>query len=119
MSASTHSNSSPRLAIVTGGGGFIGSHLVDALVAGGMRVRVIENFATGQRNYINPAAELIETDIRDAVAINPHFAGVDTVFHVAALPRIPLSIAMPVETHMTNVVGSLNVLIASRDAGVR
>ncbi|MGH7815470.1 MAG: NAD-dependent epimerase/dehydratase family protein [Candidatus Binataceae bacterium] len=116
---SVQSGRTPRLVLVTGGGGFIGSHIADSLAAAGMRVRIIDNFATGRRDYVNPAAELIEADIRDAVAINPHFAGVDTVFHVAALPRIPLSIAMPAETHMTNVVGTLNVLIAARDAGVR
>lgn len=108
-----------RLVLVTGGAGFIGSHLVDALVAKGMRVRVIDNFATATREYLNRTAELIEGDIRDASSIADAFAGVDTVFHVAALPRIPLSIAKPVETHMTNVVGTLNVLIAARDHHVR
>ena len=105
--------------LVTGGAGFIGSHLVDALVAAGLRVRVIDNFATGRRENVNGAAELIEGDIRDASSIADAFDGVDTVFHVAALPRIPLSIAKPVETHMTNVVGTLNVLIAARDRKVR
>jgi len=108
-----------RLMLVTGGAGFIGSNLVDALIAAGMRVRVIDNLATGRRDYLNPAAEWIEADIRDASAISHAFDGVDTVFHVAALPRIPLSIAKPVETHMTNVVGTLNVLIAARDSKVR
>jgi len=108
-----------RLMLVTGGLGFIGSNLVDALIASGMRVRVIDNLATGRREYLNPAAEWIDADIRDASSINHAFDGVDTVFHVAALPRIPLSIAKPVETHMTNVVGTLNVLIAARDAKVR
>ncbi len=105
--------------LVTGGAGFIGSHLVDALVAARLRVRVIDNFATGTREYVNRAAELVEGDIRDASSIGDAFEGVDTVFHVAALPRIPLSIAKPVETHMTNVVGTLNVLIAARDRKVR
>ena len=105
--------------LVTGGLGFIGSNLVDALIASGMCVRVIDNLATGRREYLNPAAEWIDADIRDASSINHAFDGVDTVFHVAALPRIPLSIAKPVETHMTNVVGTLNVLIAARDAKVR
>ena len=68
---------------------------------------------------MNRAAELVEGDIRDASSIGDAFEGVDTVFHVAALPRIPLSIAKPVETHMTNVVGTLNVLIAARDRKVR
>src|SRR3984893_18538223 len=117
---STESKSlNPRLVLVTGGAGFIGSHLVDALVGAGLRVRVVDNFATGTREYVNRAAELIEGDIRDASSIGDAFEGVDTVFHVAALPRIPLSIAKPVETHMTNVVGTLNVLIAARDSKVR
>jgi nucleoside-diphosphate-sugar epimerase len=115
----TNSQSEGRLVLVTGGAGFIGSHLVDALVAAGMRVRVIDNFATSTREFVNRAAELVEGDIRDASSIGDAFDGVDTVFHVAALPRIPLSIAKPVETHMTNVVGTLNVLIAARDRKVR
>jgi nucleoside-diphosphate-sugar epimerase len=62
---------------------------------------------------------LFEADIRDSDSIRPAFAGVDCVFHVAAPPRVPLSIEKPLETHMVNVVGTLNVLIAARDAGVR
>ena len=108
-----------RLMLVTGGAGFIGSHLVDALIAGGMRVRVIDNFETGRREFVNDAAELVDADIRDGTSIAASFTGVDTVFHVAAMPRIPLSIAKPVETHMTNVVGTLNVLLAARDSKVR
>jgi nucleoside-diphosphate-sugar epimerase len=119
MTQAAESRDTRRLVLVTGGAGFIGSHLVDALVAKGLRVRVLDNFATGRRDYLNPAAEMIEADIRDASSIAGAFDGVDTVFHVAALPRIPLSIAKPVETHMTNVVGTLNVLIAARDAKVR
>jgi nucleoside-diphosphate-sugar epimerase len=105
--------------MVTGGAGFVGSNLVDELIARDLKVRVIENFATGSRKNLNPRAELIEADIRDGEAIRNVFDGIDCVFHVAALPRIPLSIAKPVETHMTNVVGTLNVLIAARDAKVR
>jgi UDP-N-acetylglucosamine/UDP-N-acetyl-alpha-D-glucosaminouronate 4-epimerase len=108
-----------RTVLVTGGAGFIGSHLVDALLERGLEVRVIDSFATGRRANLNSAAELVEADIRDQRAISAAFGGVECVFHVAALPRIPLSIARPVETHMTNVVGTLNVLIAARDAGVR
>ncbi len=109
-----------RLVIVTGGGGFIGSHLADALVDCGFRVRVIDNFATGSRERVNPRAELIEADICDADAIASAFTeDVDCVFHTAALPRIPLSIAKPVETHMANVVGTLNVLMAVREAKIR
>jgi len=111
--------SSTRTVLVTGGAGFIGSNLVDELVGRGLTVRVIDNFATGNRNNLNPRAELIEADIREGEALRTAFDGIDCVFHAAALPRIPLSIAQPVETHMTNVVGTLNVLIAARDAKVR
>ena len=119
MSTDSQSRGVRRLMLVTGGAGFIGSHLVDALLAAGMRVRVIDNFETGRREFVNAAAELNNADIRDAASMSGAFEGVDTVFHVAALPRIPLSIAKPVETHMTNVVGTLNVLIAARDSKVR
>ena len=108
-----------RTVLVTGGSGFIGSNLVDALIGCGLRVRTIDNFSTGNRAQVNPEAELVESDIRNAKEIKPAFAGVDCVFHVAALPRVPLSIEMPLETHMVNVVGTLNVLTAAREEGVR
>lgn len=82
----TTKSESQRLVLVTGGAGFIGSHLVDALVGAGLRVRVIDNFATSTRQYLNRAAELVEADIRDASSIGDAFEGVETVFHVAALP---------------------------------
>ena len=108
-----------KTVLVTGGAGFIGSNLVDALIARDLKVRIIDNLANGSRDNLNPRAEFLPADIRDGDAIRPAFDGVDCVFHVAALPRIPLSIAQPVETHMTNVVGTLNVLIAARDAKAR
>jgi len=108
-----------RLVLVTGGAGFIGSHLVDALVEQGLRVRVLDNFATGRREQINPGAELVEADIRNSDSISNALRDIDCVFHTAALPRVPLSIEKPVETHMANVVGTLNILVAARDAGVR
>jgi UDP-glucose 4-epimerase len=108
-----------RLVLVTGGAGFIGSNLVDALIDRGLRVRIVDNITTGSRRQVNPRAQLFEADITDIEAIRPAFAGVDCVFHVAALPRVPLSIEKPVETHMVNVIGTLNVLLAARDAGVR
>lgn len=115
----SESSTNTRTALVTGGGGFIGSTLTGALIERGLRVRIIDNFATGKRAQIDPRAELHEGDIRDLESIRPAFAGVDCVFHVAALPRVPLSIEKPVETHMVNVIGTLNVLLAARDAGVR
>ena len=77
-----------RVVLVTGGAGFIGSHLADALVERGHAVRVLDNFMTGSRANLNPRAELIEADIRQSAAIEPAFAGVDCVFHAAALPRV-------------------------------
>src|ERR1700722_17922657 len=106
-------------ALVTGGAGFIGSHLVYALVRARYEVRLLDNFATGHREYVNPSAELFEGDVRVIETLRPAFKGVDCVFHTAALPRVMLSIEHPVETHMVNVVGTLNTLIAARDAGVR
>jgi len=104
-------------ALVIGGAGFIGSHLVDALLREGCGVRILDNFATGRHENVNPEAELFEGDIREINSIRPAFAGVDCVFHTAALPRVMLSIEHPVETHVVNVVGTLNALIAARDAG--
>lgn len=108
-----------RVVLVTGGAGFIGSHLVDACIERGWRTRVLDNLSTGLRENLNPAAELVEADIRRPAAISSAFSGVDCVFHTAALPRVSLSIANPLETHLVNVVGTLNVLMATREAGVR
>jgi nucleoside-diphosphate-sugar epimerase len=108
-----------RIVLVTGGAGFIGSHLADALLERGLAVRVLDNFLTGSRQNLDPRAELVEADIRERAALEPAFAGVDCVFHTAALPRVGLSIERPLETHLVNVVGTLNVLLAARAAGVR
>jgi UDP-glucose 4-epimerase len=108
-----------RIVLVTGGAGFIGSHLADALLERRLAVRVLDNFLTGKRENLNPRAQLVEADIREPAAIELAFAGVDCVFHTAALPRVGLSIERPVETHLVNVVGTLNVLMAARAAGVR
>jgi nucleoside-diphosphate-sugar epimerase len=108
-----------RIALVTGGAGFIGSHLVDALIRAGLRVRVIDNLATGRAENLNPVAEFVQADIRNGDSIRKAFAAVDTVFHVAALPRVPLSIERPIETHTVNVIGTLNVLVAAREAHAR
>ena len=105
--------------LVTGGAGFIGSHLVDALIRNGLRVRILDNLSTGTRRNLNPDAELIEADLRDLDSIRPAVRDIDTVFHAAALARVPLSIERPIETHTVNALGTLNVLMAAREAGVR
>ncbi|HZP44580.1 MAG TPA: NAD-dependent epimerase/dehydratase family protein [Candidatus Binataceae bacterium] len=113
------STSNERIVLVTGGAGFVGSHLVDALIAQGFRVRVIDNFVTGHREYLNDRAELRELDICDRAVLESAFDGVDCVFHTAARPRVMFAIEHPIEAHMNNVVGTLNVLMAARAAGVR
>jgi nucleoside-diphosphate-sugar epimerase len=119
MSDELRTRNAPRIVLVTGGAGFIGSHLADALIERGFTVRVLDNLRTGKRKNLNPHAELVEADIRERAAIEPAFAGLDCVFHTAALPRVGLSIEQPAETHLVNVVGTLNVLLAAREAGVR
>jgi UDP-glucose 4-epimerase len=109
----------PKKILVTGGAGFIGSHLVDALIEKGFDVVVIDNLSTGKRENLNPKAKFYELDIRDLEKIKPVFDGVEYVFHLAARPRVPYSIEFPVESHSNNVLGTLNVLIAAKDAGVK
>ena len=105
--------------LVTGGAGFIGSHVAEALVARGDRVRVLDNFATGKRSNVPAGADLFERDITDLHSIGSAFQGVDGVFHLAALPRVQVSIERPLETHNANITGTLNVLLAAKDAKVR
>ena len=107
--------------IVTGGAGFIGSHIADKLLKDGHRVRVIDNLSTGNAQnmqHLN-GVEFHEVSITDKEALTPIFEGVDTVFHQAALPSVPRSVADPLETHEHCLTGTLNVLLAARDAGVR
>lgn len=108
-----------RTILITGGAGFVGSNIADALIARGTPVRILDNFSTGRQQNVNPQAQLVRGDLRDPDRIRAAFSGVDCVFHTAALPRVPLSIEKPLETHMVNVVGTLNVLTAAREAGVR
>lgn len=104
--------------LITGGAGFIGSHLTNALVERGDEVHVVDNFSTGKRERLNPKAVLHETDIREREKLAPIFKGARFVFHIAALPRVQPSIQNPVASHEVNVNGTLNVLVAARDAGV-
>lgn len=105
--------------IVTGGAGFIGSNLVDALIKRGHNVLIIDNLSTGKKEYINSRADFFELDLLEFEKIQPLFESVDFVFHEAALPRIPLSIEKPIETNDINIKGTLNVLMASREAGAK
>ena len=105
--------------LVTGGAGFIGSHVAEALLARGDRVRVLDNFSTGKRSNVPKGVELFELDITQLESIRPAFEGVDGVFHLAALPRVQISIERPLETHHANITGTLNVLLAAKDAKVR
>ena len=105
--------------LITGGAGFIGSNLVDALVKKGYDVLVLDNLSTGKRENVNPQAKFFEADLRDFNAIRPLFEDIDYVFHEAALPRIPLSIEKPIETNEINVKGTLHALVASKEAGVK
>ncbi len=108
--------------LVTGGAGFIGSHLAERLVDLGHEVRVLDNFTTGRRQniaHLEGRIEIVEGDIRDEATAAKAVAGMDTVFHLAALASVPRSVDDPVTSNDVNVRGSLNMLVASRDAGVR
>jgi nucleoside-diphosphate-sugar epimerase len=105
--------------VVTGGAGFIGSHLVNSLVSKGYEVHVIDNLVSGQREYVNPAATFHFVDIRSLNQLREIIAGAKYVFHEAALPRVQFSIQHPIETNETNVVGTMNTLIASAESGVK
>lgn len=105
--------------LVTGGAGFIGSNLTKRLLEQGHFVRVLDNLSTGKRERIPEGVDFIEKDFTDLESIKPHFTDIDGVFHVGALPRVPLSIEKPVETTINNVMGTLNVLVAARDGGVK
>ena len=105
--------------VVTGGAGFIGSHLADALIARGFEVHIVDNFETGKEENINPKAVFHRADIRNYEEIAPVFIGADFVFHTAALPRIQTAIKDPVPAHHTNTTGTLNVLRASQKARVK
>jgi UDP-glucose 4-epimerase len=108
--------------LVTGGAGFIGSHLAAHLALIGHDVRILDNLASGRRSNVlalGQDVELVEGDIQSYERVHNAVAGCDVVFHQAALPSVPRSVQDPLTSHATNVTGTLNVLLASRDAGVR
>jgi UDP-glucose 4-epimerase len=108
--------------LVTGGAGFIGSNLVRALLERGDRVRVLDNFATGGRANLAEIAddvEVVEGDLRSYERVHTAVRGVDVVFHQGALGSVPRSVQDPLTSTAVNVEGTLNVLLAARDEGVR
>jgi len=110
-----------RRVLVTGGGGFIGSNLVGALLARGDQVRVLDNFATGRRENLAGIAddvEVVEGDLRSYERVHTAVRGVDVVFHQGALGSVPRSVQDPLTSTAVNVEGTLNVLLAARDEGV-
>jgi UDP-glucose 4-epimerase len=111
-----------RIVLVTGGAGFIGSHVVRALLERGDRVRILDNFSTGRRGNlagIEGEVELVEGELRSYERVHNAVRGVELVFHQGALPSVPRSVQDPLTTSAVNVEGTLNVLLAARDEGVR
>jgi len=107
--------------LVTGGAGFIGSHLAEELIRRGERVRVVDSLITGKRHNLShlPDVEFLEGDLAEADVARRAVEGVDYVLHQAAIPSVPRSVQDPVTSNRANVDASLNVLVASRDAGVK
>jgi len=105
--------------LVTGGAGFIGSHLTDKLIEQGHKVIVIDNLSTGKKENLNPKADFHNLDICDFDKIKPLFKDIDFVFHLAAIPRVPTSVEDPVGTSKNNILGTLNIFKAASDNGVK
>lgn len=111
-----------KIHLVTGGAGFIGSHLVESLIGRDQEVRVLDNFLTGKRENISPFLkyiELIEGDIRDLETCKRALNGVEVVYHQAALPSVPRSVEDPILTDEINVRGTLNLLVASEEKKIK
>ncbi len=107
--------------LVTGGAGFIGSHLSEELVRRGHRVRVLDNLSTGKRKNLEhiPGVELLEGDLADPDACRRAVQGIDYVLHMGAVASVPRSVVDPVTSNTANISGSLNILVAARDAKVK
>jgi UDP-glucose 4-epimerase len=109
-----------RTVLVTGGGGFIGSNLVRSLLERGDRVRVLDNFSTGRRENLEGLdVEVVEGELRSYERVHAAVRGAEVVFHLGALGSVPRSVQDPLTTSAVNVEGTLNVLLAARDEGVR
>lgn len=122
MDISTETSTKERSYLVTGGAGFIGSHIAATLVARGDRVRVIDNLATGKERNLDgfrDRIEFVKADLSNFAEMQKAFKGITCVFHEAAIPSVPRSVAEPRLNHEANADGTFNVLLAARDAGVR
>ena len=111
-----------EISLVTGGGGFIGSHLVEALLQAGRRVRVFDDFSTGLRTnlaHLDPAPEIVEGSLTDPAAVAQAVEGVRVIYHLGALASVARSVENPIATHAACATGTLNLLDAARNAGVR
>ena len=110
-----------RSYLVTGGAGFIGSHMVERLLSRGDRVRIADDFSSGLRENVPSHAhcELVEGDLADPDVARKAVSGCEYVIHLAAIPSVPRSVKDPVKSHRANVDGTLNVLLAARDSGVK
>ena len=115
----TEASNGMKKVVVTGGAGFIGSHLSEALLAKGYEIHVVDNLANGRREDVPDGAVFHELDVLDTEKLLPIVSGADTVFHLAALPRVPFSYDHPVESHRANIDGTFSVLMASRNGKVR
>src|SRR6186713_868121 len=110
------------VALVTGGAGFIGSHIASALAAGGARVRILDDLSTGHRENIEEIKgdiDFVQGSVADEQLLNKTLAGVEVVFHEAAIPSVPRSVEEPRQTHIASVDGTFSLLVAARDARVR
>lgn len=107
------------LYLVTGGAGFIGSHLAEALLKRGDNVRILDNFSSGKKANLQPGADVVEGDLAVAGVAARVVAGCDYVLHQAAVPSVPRSVDDPLGTHRANVEGTMQLLVAARDAGVK
>ena len=105
--------------LVTGGAGFIGSHIVDRLRARGDEVRILDDFSSGKHENVPQGVEVVEGSVADLETAQRAVAGCDFVIHQAAIPSVPRSVKDPVSSNRANVDGTLNMLVAARDAGVK
>jgi UDP-glucose 4-epimerase len=121
METSDTETTGSKLVLVTGGAGFIGSHISERLLADGYRVRILDNFSTGKRENIpdSPLVEVISGDVADFETVSSAMQGVAIVFHEAAIASVPETVGNPLASERVNYRGTLNVLEAARHAGTR